>query len=71
MDDRVKQQRIAQARAQIARRIERVCKGLAPDDLEKLLDRMALIQWKYDVYPNVPEVPVADQIRKSSSEQCS
>lgn len=70
MDDRVKKERIAQARAEIAKRIKGVCKGLTPDELERLLDRMALIHWKYHVDPNVPDVPDSGPIRKSSSEQC-
>lgn len=51
MDERIKQERIAQARAEIARRIMRFCRNLQPQDLEKLLDRMALVHFKYDIFP--------------------
>ncbi|MFL5525553.1 MAG: hypothetical protein ACJ79I_03900 [Gemmatimonadaceae bacterium] len=53
MDDRRKAEAIAAAKREIARRISRFCTSLSHDDFEKLLDRMARIHWKYDVYPHV------------------
>lgn len=46
---------IAAARREIARRIARVCASLSPEEFEKLLDRMAGIQWKYEVAPILSE----------------
>ena len=55
MDERRKAEVIAAARREIARRISRFCTSLSPEDFEKLLDRMARVQWKYDVLPTVIE----------------
>jgi hypothetical protein len=55
MDERRKAEAIAAARRQIARRIARFCTSLSPEEFEKLLDRMAGVQWKYDVLPIVSE----------------
>ena len=52
MDDRRKAEAIAAARREIARRIARFCTSLSPEDFEKLLDRMALLHWKYEVFPH-------------------
>ena len=57
MTKRQRDERIAAARAEIARRIKRVCEGLSQADLDKLLDRMAMLQYKYDVSPNLPAEP--------------
>ena len=67
MDDRLKRERIAQARAEIAKRIMRFCRNLHPQDLEKLLDRMALVHCKYDVFP-ILEQSLPPETRKSSSD---
>ena len=53
MSDRRKAEEIAIARRAIARRIARFCTSLSPQEFERLLDRMAFIQWKYDVLPHV------------------
>jgi hypothetical protein len=53
MNDRRKAESIAEARRQIARRIARFCTSLSPQEFERLLDRMAHIQWKYDVLPHL------------------
>jgi hypothetical protein len=53
MDDRRKLEAIAAARREIARRIARVCTSLSPEEFERLLDRMAGVQWKYDVLPAI------------------
>ncbi len=53
MSHRRKAEAIAAARSEIARRIARFCTSLSPQEFERLLDRMAHIQWKYDVLPNV------------------
>jgi hypothetical protein len=55
MDDKRKAEGIAEARRQIARRIARFCTSLSPQEFEALLDRMACVQWKYDVLPAVAE----------------
>jgi hypothetical protein len=55
MDDKRKSEAIAAARAQIARRIARLCTTLTEEELARLLDHMAYVQWKYDVGPIVAE----------------
>ena len=53
MSDRRKAEEIATARREIARRIARFCTSLSPQEFERLLDRMALVHWKYDVLPHL------------------
>jgi hypothetical protein len=65
MDDTRKAEAIAAARREIARRIAKFCTSLSPEDFDRLLDRMAHVQWKYDVLPNVPSPPESRQ--KSTS----
>ena len=60
MSDRRKAEEIATARREIARRIARFCTSLSPQEFERLLDRMALIHWKYDVMPHL-DLLVADE----------
>jgi hypothetical protein len=55
MDDRRKLEAIEAARLEIARRIARFCTSLTPEEFDRLLDRMAKIQWKYEVLPAVAE----------------
>jgi hypothetical protein len=55
MDDKRKAEAIAEARRHIARRIARFCTSLSPQEFDALLDRMACVQWKYDVFPAVAE----------------
>jgi hypothetical protein len=57
MDDRRRAEAIATVRREIARRIARFCTSLSPQEFDKLLDRMARIQWKYEVLPTRTEVP--------------
>ena len=57
MDDRRKADAIAAVRREIARRIARFCTSLSPEEFEKLLDRMAQIQWKYEIFPHGEEGP--------------
>jgi hypothetical protein len=57
MDERTKAERLAQARLEIGARIKRFCERLPRAEFEKLLDRMAGIQCKYDVFPTIPEPP--------------
>jgi hypothetical protein len=57
MDDRRKSEAIAAARREIARRIARFCTSLSPEEFDRLLDRMAHVQWKYEVFPLVAEPP--------------
>jgi hypothetical protein len=60
--DRVREQRIDQARAEIAKRIRRVCGHLPDAELEKLLDRMTMIHCKYDVFPHLDQLAEADEL---------
>ena len=53
MSDNRKAEAIEAARREIARRIARFCTSLSPQEFERLLDRMAHIQWKYDVLPHI------------------
>ena len=55
MDDRRKKEAIEAARREIARRIARFCSSLSPEEFDRLLDRMAHVQWKYDVFPIVSD----------------
>ena len=57
MDDNRKSEEIAAARSEIARRIARFCTTLSEEQLNLLLDRMAYVQWKYDVAPIVVDPP--------------
>ena len=57
MDDKRRAEEIAAARREIARRIGRFCTALSEEQLNTLLDRMAYVQWKYDVAPIVVDVP--------------
>jgi hypothetical protein len=57
MDDKRRAEEIAAARREIARRIARFCTTLSEEDLNQLLDRMAYVQWKYDVAPIVVDLP--------------
>jgi hypothetical protein len=59
MDDRRKSEGIAAARREIARRIACFCTTLSPEEFERLLDRMAHVQWKYEVFPHIAEPPPA------------
>jgi len=69
MDERIKEERIAQARAEIAKRIMRFCRNLHPQDLEKLLDRMALVHFKYDVFPILEQSLPPDRTKGSDPGQ--
>jgi hypothetical protein len=55
MDDRRKLEAITAARQEIARRIARFCTSLTPEEFDRLLDRMAKIHWKYEIFPAVSE----------------
>ncbi|MEA2766829.1 MAG: hypothetical protein QOK07_3233 [Gemmatimonadaceae bacterium] len=55
MDDKRRAEEIAAARREIARRIARFCTSLSEEDLNKLLDRMADVHWKYEVAPIVAD----------------
>jgi hypothetical protein len=57
MDDKRRAEQIAAARREIARRIARFCTTLSEEELNQLLDRMAYVQWKYDVAPIVVDLP--------------
>jgi hypothetical protein len=57
MDDKRKAEAIAAARREIARRIARFCTKLSDEEFNQLLDRMAYVQWKYDVAPIIADPP--------------
>jgi len=51
MNEKRKADAIAAARSEIEKRIARFCTTLSPEELDLLLDRMARVQWKYQVMP--------------------
>lgn len=51
MNEKRKAEAIAAARSEIAKRIGRFCTKLSAEELDLLLDRMANVQWKYQVMP--------------------
>jgi len=55
MEDSRKSEAIAAARREIARRIARFCTTLTEEEFNSLLDRMAYVQWKYEVAPLMAE----------------
>ena len=57
MEDKRRAEEIAAARREIARRIGRFCATLSDEEFNLLLDRMAYVQWKYDVAPIVVDQP--------------
>jgi hypothetical protein len=67
MDERRKAEAIAAARRDIARRVARFCTSLSPEEFENLLDRMAQIHWKYEVFPHGEEV-AGKRLRSRSAE---
>jgi len=70
MEDRRTAEAIAATRREIARRIARLCTSLSPEEFDKLLDRMAGIQWKYEILPIRPGGPtVRSQNPDSGSEE--
>jgi hypothetical protein len=64
MDETRKAEAIATMRRDLARRIARFCTSLTEEEFEKLVDRMAYVQWKYEMLPGSHE-PEAF-IRKTS-----
>lgn len=65
MHDKRKKEAVAAARREIAKRIARFCTTLSPEEFEALLDRMAHVQWKYDMMPNIEEPPdLARELRQ-------
>ena len=68
MDEKRKSESIAAARCEIAGRIARFCTSLPPEQLDALLDRMAVVQWKYDVMPLISEPPVMERQRQEQLE---
>ena len=55
---------IAAARLEIARRVGRFCTSLSSEEFERLLDKMVNIHWKYDVAPHID--PYEDPDHKSA-----
>ena len=64
MEDKRRAEAIAAARREIARRIARFCTTLSEEQLNQLLDRMAYVQWKYDVAPIVVDEPALKSTRR-------
>ena len=69
MDKRIRDERIAQARAEIAKRIERFCHGLPKAEVERLLDRMTAIHCKYDIFPHIPELAEMAELDAAMEEE--
>jgi hypothetical protein len=69
MDQPLRKERIAQARAEIAKRIKRFCQTLPQSEFDQLLDRMAECHCKYEVFPNLPELAAAPDPDRILSEQ--
>ncbi|HEX3533758.1 MAG TPA: hypothetical protein VHT23_06030 [Gemmatimonadaceae bacterium] len=65
MDDKRRAEGIAAARREIARRIARFCTKLSEEEFNRLLDRMAYVQWKYDIAPIVVDHPPPQQASKT------
>jgi hypothetical protein len=57
MDDKRTVEGIAAARREIARRIARFCTMLSEEEFNQLLDRMAYVQWKYEIAPIIVDLP--------------
>ena len=57
MENKRRAEELAAARREIARRIARFCTTLSDEEFNQLLDRMAYVQWKYDVAPIVVDQP--------------
>ena len=57
MDDKRRAEELAAARREIAHGIARFCTTLSDEEFNQLLDRMAYVQWKYDVAPIVVDLP--------------
>jgi hypothetical protein len=64
MDDKRRAEGIAAARREIARRIARFCTTLSEAEFNRLLDRMAYVQWKYDIAPIVVDPPPKEKRRE-------
>ena len=64
MDDERKAEGLAAARREIARRIARFCTKLSQEEFDRLLDRMAYVQWKYDTAPIVVDPPPPNQTKR-------
>jgi hypothetical protein len=57
MENKRRAEEVAAAKREIARRIARFCTTLSDEEFNQLLDRMAYVQWKYDVAPIVVDQP--------------
>jgi hypothetical protein len=57
MENKRRTEELAAAKREIARRIARFCTTLSDEEFNQLLDRMAYVQWKYDVAPIVADQP--------------
>jgi hypothetical protein len=68
MSDKRKAEAIAAARAEIARRVARFCTSLSPEEFDRLLERMAHVHWKYDVFPFTVEAPPSGEKQRELTE---
>ena len=64
MEEKRKVEAIAAARREIARRIARFCTELSEEDFNQLLDRMAYVQWKYEIAPIIVDPPPLKRTRR-------
>ena len=69
MDKRITEERLAQARAEISKRIARICRALPESEFEKLLDRMTAIHCKYEIFPHVPELAEMAELETAVDEE--
>ena len=69
MDKRITEERIAQTRAEISKRIARICRALPEAEFEKLLDRMTAIHCKYEIFPHIPELAEMAELESVMQEE--
>ena len=68
MENKRRAEELAAARREIARRIARFCTTLSDEEFNQLLDRMAYVQWKYDVAPIIVDPPTLKHKRRELSD---
>ena len=50
MENEWEQQELEQVRAQIRERLKPICSGMAPEEFDELVERMARVQRKFERY---------------------
>lgn len=68
MMDKRKAEAVAAVREEIARRIARFCASLSDEEFGRLVDRMAQVQWKYDVLPLISDPPTSGEKNRELTE---